>query len=68
MSYVGYAKLRPGRIHLFCPKCERKMSNMPREPHDPKSAVLVHAVCCASGSKDGPAVYLNARGQQVRCP
>ena len=69
MSYVGFAKLRPGRIHLFCPRCHRKLSNMPRDEHDPKTAVLAHVFCerCGNGGKDeGYAVFFNARGKRVQ--
>lgn len=69
MSYVGFNKLRPGRIHIFCPRCGRKQSNMPRdEETDPKTAVLAHVFCerCSAGCKDVPVYYFNAKGKRVR--
>jgi hypothetical protein len=30
LDYVGFSRLRPGRIHLLCPSCGRKQSNVPR--------------------------------------
>lgn len=41
----GFKKHRPGRIHLLCDMCGRKMSNMPRGEHDPKRAVLLVYPC-----------------------
>lgn len=69
MAWVGFRKLRPGRIHLFCPGCGRKLSNMPRdETTDPKTATLVHAYCdrCSAGSKDPPVYFFNDRGRRLR--
>lgn len=69
MSYVGFNKLRRGRIHIFCPACGRKQSNMPRdEANDPKTAVLVHVFCerCSQGCKDVLMYYYTARGKRVR--
>jgi hypothetical protein len=67
LEYVGFAKLRPGRIHLFCPACKRKLSNMPRSttyPLDPPTAVLSHVYCdCVQGAKDPPTYYLDAEGR-----
>lgn len=67
-DYIGFHKLRPGRIHAFCPRCGRKYSNLPREPYDPPEAVLMHIVCdrCGHGCKvDGPDMYLTADGRKV---
>lgn len=71
-EYVGYAKLRPGRIHLFCPGCKRKQSNVPRNvggsfPDDPPRAVLAHVHCekCSVGSKDSSTIYLSAHGLEL---
>lgn len=69
MGYVGFAKLRRGRIHMFCPRCGRKLSNMQRdEETDPRSAVLVHVFClrCSEGCKETPMYFYNARGQRIR--
>ena len=68
MAYAGFNKLRLGRIHLYCPACGRKMSNMLRDEHDPKSAVLMHIFClrCSEGCKETPSYFFNARGQQVQ--
>lgn len=47
LTREGFNKLRRGCIHLFCPTCGRKQSNMPRfegheglkaETADPKTA------------------------------
>lgn len=67
LDYVGFAKLRPGRIHLFCPGCKRKMSNIPRLDHDPKRAVLAHVYCerCSQGCKDDFGGYFDALGREV---
>lgn len=69
LDYAGYAKLRLGRIHLYCPCCKRKHSNMPRsaDPEDPKRAVLAHIVCnkCGIGSKDSDISYLDRYGQPI---
>jgi hypothetical protein len=67
LSYVGYAKLRPGRIHLFCPGCHRKMSNMPRDKYDPPKAVLCHVFCdsCSVGGKDSSQRFLDAAGREL---
>lgn len=68
LEYVGYAKLRPGRIHLLCPVCGRKMSNVERDQYDPPSAVLAHVHCerCSQGCKiEGAAGWLDARGRWV---
>jgi hypothetical protein len=64
IPFVGYAKLRPGRIHLYCPKCGRRMSNADREAtYDPPDAVLSHVWCC--GDSDGPPRYFDADGVEI---
>jgi hypothetical protein len=68
LEYVGFRPHRPGRIHLFCPSCGRKVSNMPRFEHDPPTAMLAHIPCerCSVGCKiDGPSLYLDAEGRRV---
>jgi hypothetical protein len=76
LPYVGFSKLRPGRIHIYCPGCGRKQSNGYRteanpdrfEPGDPPDAVLVHVYCerCSVGCKDAPVTFLDANGQRIR--
>lgn len=71
LPYIGFSKLRPGRIHVYCPGCGRKQSNAPRDngengyPADPPNAVLAHVYCekCSSGSKDAPVAFLDADGR-----
>lgn len=68
LEYAGFRKLRPNRIHVFCPRCGRKQSNMPRDPEsDPPRAVLVHVYCdrCSAGCKDVPMTFLDARGREL---
>lgn len=65
-EYIGFNKLRPGRIHMFCPSCGRKSSNAPRdESLDPTKAVLMHCRCalCSGGMKG--VVYFDASGRQL---
>ena len=66
-GYVGFAAHRPGRIHMFCPRCHRKMSNMPRDKFDPPKAVLVHVFCerCSVGGKDNSQTFLAANGKDL---
>lgn len=67
LPYVGFAPLRPGRIHMLCPRCGRKQSNMPREKYDPPTAVLVRIHCekCSAGGKDGDQNFRDAHGRDV---
>ena len=69
MDYAGFAPHRPGRIHLWCPECHRKLSNTPRSEMDPARAILAHVLCprCADrlAVKDSSADYLDARGRRV---
>lgn len=63
-DFIGYRKLRPGRIHLYCPKCGRKRSNVRRnEDYDPPNAVISHVWCC--GDFDGPERYFDANGKAI---
>lgn len=66
-EYVGFAKLRPGRIHLLCPACGRKQSNGLRDKMDPPRATLASFLCdrCDSGTKDCDATYRDARGRDL---
>jgi hypothetical protein len=68
-DYVGYQKLRPGRIHLFCPGCGRKMSNVRRDSLDPPDAVLARVSCerCSEGCKDSSQTFLDADGRELCC-
>jgi hypothetical protein len=69
MEFIGYRPLRAGRIHLWCPECHRKMSNVPRTDVDPPRAALAHVLCprCADtlGVKDDSASYLDRNGKRV---
>jgi hypothetical protein len=59
----GYRPLRPGRIHLLCPLCGRKMSNIPRADYDPKQAALCVIPCDKhSGLKVEGGEYFDKRG------
>lgn len=65
--WAGYRPLRAGRIHLFCVKCHRKMSNTLRGKFDPKRAELVQTFCdrCGQGGKDIPETFLDGRGKEI---
>lgn len=69
LEYAGFRKHRAGRIHVICPACGRKQSNMPRcetVPRDPPTATLVGVYCerCSEGCKiEGPAFYRDAEGR-----
>lgn len=67
LPWAGFAPLRAGHVHVWCPRCKRKLSNVPRQPHDPPSAELVHSWCarCASGCKDTPEYYFDSDGRRV---
>ena len=66
-DWAGFKPLRAGHIHVFCPKCRRRMSNVPKLPDDPDKAELVHEWCdrCSSGCKDTPAYFFNGRGKRI---
>jgi hypothetical protein len=63
----GFHRLRAGKIHLQCPKCRRKMSNIDRCDHDPDTAVLVQIFCerCGAGGKDAESYYFDAQGREL---
>lgn len=67
MEWVGFAPLRKGRIHVFCPRCHRKLSNCPRGEYDPPRATLVHVHCerCGRGDKETSETFFSARGKQI---
>lgn len=67
LPWVGYQKLRPGRIHVYCPHCGRKVSNAPRGEYDPPRAALVHTWCdrCGVGGKDSPETFLDSDGKEI---
>jgi len=67
LEYIGYRKLRSGRIHIYCPHCGRKTSNVFRQEFDPPAAVLVHEACekCSQGCKGCISDYLDADGRWV---
>jgi len=67
MDYVGFGRLKPGRIHIWCPVCKRRMSNAKRTQHDPRRAVLLQVTCprCPDDSKDWAGWYLDAQGRYV---
>jgi hypothetical protein len=66
---TGFHPLRPGRIHLRCPGCGRKYSNMMRaeDGQDPKKAVLAEICCdrCCLGHKDCGPQYFDVKGRSV---
>lgn len=63
--YIGYEKLKQGRIHLYCPGCGRKMSNVERADYDPVNAHLCHVYCdnCCVGCKGNEEQYLDKNGK-----
>jgi hypothetical protein len=67
LSYIGFARLRPGRIHLYRPRCRRKMSNVERCEHDPPKATLAATRCgrCSVGDKENDTAYRDAQGRMV---
>lgn len=67
IPYIGFRPLRPGRIHIYCPGCGRKMSNIERSADDPARAVLMHCLCerCGQGCKSDGVVYMDTDGQEV---
>jgi|HubBroStandDraft_4_1064222.scaffolds.fasta_scaffold532577_3 hypothetical protein len=67
----GFKPLRAGRIHLYCPRCKRKMSNMARAEHDPTQAALLVVPCskyeCSGGCKIEGGDYLDSHGKEIEC-
>ena len=61
----GFVKLKKGCIHLRCPGCGRKQSNVRRaEDYDPPDAVLVEVLCpnCGADTKDLGAEWFDRKG------
>ena len=67
LDWVGFRRLRPGRIHVYCPHCGRKFSNAKRGEYDPPRATLVHTWCyrCGNGGKESPETFFDADGQEI---
>lgn len=67
LPWAGFSPLRNGCVHVWCPKCHRKLSNMPRQQFDPERATLVHSFCerCSQGCKDSPEWYFDDEGKQI---
>ncbi len=64
---TGFAKLRDGRIHMRCPSCGRKWSNMKRQSYDPPNGFLAELGCekCSMGGKDMGESYFDASGTYI---
>lgn len=67
LPWAGFAPLRVGRIHVFCPRCHRKISNAHRGEYDPPRATLIHVWCerCGNGGKESSEVFFAANGRQI---
>lgn len=67
LPWAGFSPLRAGKIHVYCPHCGRKFSNMARQEFDPALATLVHVWCdrCGSGGKDSPETFFAADGKEI---
>jgi hypothetical protein len=69
MSRVsGFHKARPGKIHMRCPKCGRKQSNMDRSAeHDHPTAYLMELLCdaCGMGCKDDAPTYYTRQNRVI---
>lgn len=64
----GFHKLKPGHIHMRCPRCGRKQSNERRHTeHDPPHATLIEILCddCGAGCKDDAPSYFTASGREI---
>jgi hypothetical protein len=63
----GFKPLKPGRIHVRCPVCGRKLSNMARGEDDPSSAVLAETWCprCVGSDYDSGTDFFDADGGRV---
>jgi ribosomal protein L37E len=67
LPWAGFSPLRKGRIHVFCPRCHRKVSNAIRGEYDPLRATLVHTWCdrCGQGGKDAPEYFYATDGKEI---
>lgn len=67
MEWAGFRPWRKGRIHVFCPRCHRKLSNAARGKFDPPRAVLVQTHClkCGQGGKESDETFFSAGGKQI---
>lgn len=56
---TGFRSLRPGRIHVRCPRCGVKRSNTPRGEDDPPTAALCEVECpkCGMGGFPTPEFF-----------
>ena len=63
----GFHKTKKGKIHLRCPYCGRKTSNVDRQDYDPEKAFLVEIACdnCCQGCKDNPQYYYDKKGKEI---
>lgn len=65
----GFHKAIPGRIHMRCPDCGRKQSNMTRHPEfDHPTAYMVELLCdkCGAGCKEDGGIYFTRNGREIR--
>lgn len=64
---AGFKPHRVGRVHLLCPGCGRKQSNMPSHESDPPGTVLVRVFCprCSEGGKCSDQDYVNIKGETL---
>jgi hypothetical protein len=62
----GFREQQTGKIHIRCPECGRKRSNVPRAFYDPEEAWLLETLCerCCNklASLDPPTDYYNYCG------
>lgn len=67
LEWAGFKPLRAGHIHIFCPKCRRRLSNIPKLPTDPPNATLCHSWClrCSQGCKECPEYFFDHRGKRI---
>ena len=57
-----------GCIHFRCWNCGETRVNLPREPTDPASSVVVESICglCENqGDKDPPMYFYDRQGREV---
>ena len=67
LEWAGFQKWRSGRIHIYCPRCRRRLSNAARTELDPPNAVLVHVWCekCSQGCKTDLGSYFDGDGNVI---